>query len=420
MNQLVWKICGGTFVLLVFLALPASAQISTAQLSGKVTDTSNAVLPGATVTLTQTDTGAVRSVVSDADGSYTVSNLSPGPYRLEIALQGFRTYVQTGIVLQVAATPTINVSLALGDVQETITVQAEAPLVDVKSAGVSEVVDSERIVELPLQGRDVTALLVLAGASVNTGSPNSRSFAGGANVAVAGGLPFGVAYLLDGAMHNDSQNNANLPLPFPDALQEFRVATTGLTAQNGMHSGASVNAITKSGANTFSGNLFEFNRDRRFNAIDPFARVVNGKQVDDGLSRNQWGGTTGGPIVRDKLFFFGGYQGTNQHQNPQSNIAFVPTDAMLRGDFRDFASAECNGGTPVTLRAPYVGNQVNPSQFSPAALKLVSYLPKADDQKCGQVTFGIPWDRKMGQAIGRVDYQFSQQWGVLYDQLWVR
>jgi len=409
MNQLVWKFCGGTLVLLVLLALPASAQISTAQLSGKVTDTSNAVLPGATVTLTQTDTGAVRSVVSDADGSYTVSNLSPGPYRLEIALQGFRTYVQTGIVLQVAATPTINVSLALGDVQETITVQAEAPLVDVKSAGVSEVVDSERIVELPLQGRDVTALLVLAGASVNTGSPNSRSFAGGANVAVAGGLPFGVAYLLDGAMHNDSQNNANLPLPFPDALQEFRVATTGLTAQNGMHSGASVNAITKSGANTFSGNLFEFNRDRRFNAIDPFARVVNGKQVDDGLSRNQWGGTTGGPIVRDKLFFFGGYQGTNQHQNPQSNIAFVPTDAMLRGDFRDFASAECNGGTPVTLRAPYVGNQVNPSQFSPAALKLVSYLPKADDQKCGQVTFGIPWDRKMGQAIGRVDYQFSQQ-----------
>ena len=106
--------------------------------------------------------------------------------------------------------------------------QAEAPLVDVKSAGVSEVVESERIVELPLQGRDVTGLLVLAGASVNTGSPNSRSFAGGVNVAVAGGLPFGVAYLLDGAMHNDSQNNANLPLPFPDALQEFRVATTRL------------------------------------------------------------------------------------------------------------------------------------------------------------------------------------------------
>jgi hypothetical protein len=407
-----WKICGGTFVLLLVLAFPASGQLSTAQLNGKVTDTSNAVLPGATVTVTQIDTGAVRSVVTDADGSFLISNLSPGPYRLEVALQGFRTYVQTGIVLQVAATPTINVSLALGDVQETITVQAEAPLVDVKSAGVSEVVESERIVELPLQGRDVTSLLVLAGASVNTGSPNSRSFAGGVNVAVAGGLPFGVAYLLDGAMHNDSQNNANLPLPFPDALQEFRVATTGLTAQNGMHSGASVNAITKSGSNRFSGNLFEFNRDHRFNAIDPFAKVVNGKQVDDGLSRNQWGGTAGGPLVHDKLFFFGGYQGTNQHQNPQSNIAFVPTDAMLRGDFRDFASAECNGGTAIQLRAPFVNNQVNPTQFSPAALKLVSYLPKADDQKCGQVTYGIPWDREMGQAIGRLDYQVSQRHSI--------
>src|SRR4030095_12382009 len=213
MNHFVWKTCSGTLVLLVLLALPASAQISTAQLSGKVTDTSNAVLPGATVTLTQTDTGAVRSVVSDADGSYTVSNLSPGPYRLEIALQGFRTYAQTGIVLQVAATPTINVSLSLGDLQETVTVVAEAPLVDVKSAGVREVVGSARIVELPLQGRDVTSLLVLAGASVNTGSPNSRSFAGGVNVAVAGGLPFGGAYLMHGVMDTDSQNKENLPLP---------------------------------------------------------------------------------------------------------------------------------------------------------------------------------------------------------------
>jgi len=412
MNQSLRKVFGGTCVLLLLLALPAFGQISTAQLNGKVTDTSNAVLPGATVTVIQADTGAVRSVVTDADGSYLVSNLSPGPYRLEVALQGFRTYVQTGIVLQVAATPTINVSLALGDVQETITVQAEAPLVDVKSAGVSEVVESERIVELPLQGRDVTSLLVLAGASVNTGSPNSRSFAGGVNVAVAGGLPFGVAYLLDGAMHNDSQNNANLPLPFPDALQEFRVATTGLTAQNGMHSGASVNAITKSGTNRFSGNLFEFNRDHRFNATDPFAKIVNGKKVDDGLSRNQWGGTVGGPIVHDKLFFFGGYQGTNQHQIPASNIAFVPTDAMLRGDFTAFASAACNGGTPVTLRAPYVNNQVNPALFSPAALKLVSYLPKADDQQCGQVTYGQPADRKQGQGLARVDYQLSDKHAI--------
>jgi hypothetical protein len=386
---------------------PVLAQLSTAQLTGKITDASGAVLPGATVTLTQADTGALRSVVTDGEGAYIVSNLPPGPYRLEVALQGFRTYVQTGIVLQVAATPTINVSLDLGDLRETVTVEAAAPLVDVRSAGVSEVVEGERIVELPLQGRQVTSLLVLAGAAVNTGSPNSRSFRGAANVAVAGGLPFGVAYLLDGAMHNDAQNNANLPLPFPDALQEFRVATTGLTAQNGMHSGASVNAVTKSGTNRFSGVLFEFNRDKRFNATDPFARVIDGKRVDDGLQRNQYGGTIGGPIARDKLFFFGAYQGTNVHQVPADNIAFVPTDAMMRGDFTAFASAACNGGTPVTLRAPFVGNRVDPALFSPAALKLVSLLPRPDDQQCGELTYQQPADNKQGQAIGRVDFQKS-------------
>ena len=388
------------------LTASAFAQISTAQLAGRVSDTSGAALPGATVTVTQADTGATRSVVTDGEGAYLVSNLSPGPYRLEVALQGFRTYVQTGIVLQVAATPTINVELAIGSLEETVTVEAAAPLVDVRSAGVSEVVESERIVELPLQGRDVTALLVLAGASVNTGSPNSRSFGGAVNVSVAGGLPFGVAYLLDGAMHNDAQNNANLPLPFPDALQEFRVATTGLTAQNGMHSGASVNAVTKSGTNRFSGNLFEFNRDSRFNSTDPFARVVDGKRVSDGLSRNQYGGTAGGPIARDRLFFFGAYQGTDTHQTPSGNIAFVPTAAMLRGDFTAYASAACNGGTAITLRAPFVGNMVNPALFSPAALKLVSFLPPADDQ-CGQLTYEQPADSKKGQALGRIDLQKS-------------
>jgi hypothetical protein len=391
----------------LFLTASAFAQISTAQLAGKVTDNSGAVLPGVTVTMTQAETGVARSVVTDSEGAYLVSNLAPGPYRLEVALQGFKTYVQTGIVLQVAATPTINVALDLGGLEETVTVEAAAPLVDVKSAGVSEVVESERIVELPLQGRQVTSLLVLAGAAVNTGSPNSRSFAGAVNVAVAGGLPFGVAYLLDGAMHNDSQNNANLPLPFPDALQEFRVATTGLTAQNGMHSGASVNAITKSGTNRFSGNLFEFNRDKRFNATDPFARIVDGKRLDDGLQRNQYGGTAGGPILKDKMFFFGAYQGTNVHQTPSGNIAFVPTEAMLRGDFTAYASAACNGGTPLTLRAPFVNNQVNPALFSPAALKLVSYLPKADDQQCGQVTYEQPADGKSGQGVGRIDFQMG-------------
>src|SRR5688572_32135983 len=137
----------------LFAGASASAQLSTADLTGRVTDSSGAVLPGVTVTVTQTDTGLVRTAVSDETGTYLLTNLPTGPYRLEVSLSGFRTYVQTGIVLQVGATPTINATLAVGNLEETVAVEAAAPLVDVRSAGISEVVENERIVELPLQGR---------------------------------------------------------------------------------------------------------------------------------------------------------------------------------------------------------------------------------------------------------------------------
>ena len=139
---------------------------------------------------------------------------------------------------------------------------------------------------------------------------------GGRGISVAGGQPFGVAYLLDGAMHNNPYDNLNLPLPFPDALQEFRVETSSQNAQNGFHSGASVNVVTKSGTNLFHGDLFEFSRHHRFNATNPFDAVdpATGERRDDGLKRNQFGGTLGGPIMTDRLFFFGAYQGTQDRR----------------------------------------------------------------------------------------------------------
>jgi hypothetical protein len=186
--------------------------------------------------------------------------------------------VQTGIVLQVGGTPTINATLGVGALEETVSVEAATPLVDVRSAGISTVVNNEAILELPLQGRQVTDLIVLAGAAVQTGG-TARGVPGGVYISVAGGLPFGVAYTLDGAEHNNPQSNAGLPMPFPDALQEFQVATSGLSADNGMKSGASVNAVTKSGTNRFSGGGFEFLRDHRFNAPDHFAAFgPDGKQ----------------------------------------------------------------------------------------------------------------------------------------------
>ena len=396
---------GIAVVVVLACVTPVAAQ-ATAQLSGRVTDASSAVLPGVTVTVTQTNTGLTRASVTDGNGAYVLPNLPVGPYRLEAMLSGFRTYAQTGIVLQVGATPAINVVLELGELAETVTVDAAAPLVDTQSAGISEVVAQERILELPLQGRQVTDLIVLAGAAVEMGRPNNRSFQGGVNIAVAGGMAFGVSYLLDGALHNDPQNAAGLALPFPDALQEFRVATSGLNAENGVRSGASVNAVTRSGTNRFGGNAFEFYRDARFNAISRFAPVGrNGTQQDDGLTRHQFGGTFGGPIKRDRLFFFGAYQQTETTQEPASLLARVPTAQMLAGDFTAFASAACQGAA-VTLRAPFAGNRVNPALLSPAARNLSGRLPTTTDP-CGETLYSIPLDRSEGQFVGRVDFQWS-------------
>ena len=177
---------GALLILILLLTAGAAWAQATAQLSGTVRDDSGAVLPGVTVTAPQTDTGVVRTTVSDGEGAYLLTNLPLGPYRLEVALQGFKTYVQTGIVLQVDAAPTINPVLGVGSLEESVTVEAAAPLVDVRSAGIGTVVNNAEILELPLQGRQVTDLIVLAGAAVNTGAP-TRGMPGGVRISVAGG-----------------------------------------------------------------------------------------------------------------------------------------------------------------------------------------------------------------------------------------
>src|ERR1044071_1082459 len=233
-------------VLILLVSSRVALAQGTAQLNGRVTDESGGVLPGVTVTATQTDTGVTRTTVSDERGAWVMPNLPLGPYRLELSLQGFRTYVQTGIVLQVNANPVINASLGLGSLAETVAVDAAAPLVDVRSAGVSQVVQQEQIVELPLQGRNVTDLIMLAGSAVNTGKVLANlNRNDGVAISIAGGLRTGAAYSLDGALNSDFYDNTNLPFQFPDALQEFSVATSGQSAQNGLHWAGSVTAVTQ-------------------------------------------------------------------------------------------------------------------------------------------------------------------------------
>jgi hypothetical protein len=400
-------LCGADF---------ARAQVgSTAQITGVVSDSSGGVLPGVDVTAIQTETGFKRSAVSDTGGTYTLSNLPIGPYRLEATLSGFRTHARTGIVLQVNANPVINLTMALGDLAETVSVEAAAPLVETRNPSIGTVIENERIEELPLNGRNVTSLIVLAGAAVAQGGSTSRSIQGGTAISVAGGQSFGVAYQLDGAAHNNPYDNLNLPLPFPDALQEFRLETSSTNANNGMHSGASVNAVTKSGTNLFHGDAFEFVRDHRFNATDPFARVdpATGKRVSDGLNRNQYGVTFGGPIRTDRVFFFGAYQGTRLRQVPADLFAFVPTDQMLAGDFTTVASAQCNATGNITLRGGFVGNRIDPARFSPAALRITQRVREGlTPDACGRVNYSRSQPQDEKQYIGKVDVQLTSNHSI--------
>jgi carboxypeptidase family protein/TonB-dependent receptor-like protein len=370
---------------------------ATAQVSGTVKDQSGAVLPGVEITATQTDTGIARSTVTNETGSYVLPNLVTGPYRLEAALPGFRSFVQTGIVLQVNANPVINPVLEVGQVSESVEVQANATQVETRSAGVGTVIENQRVLDLPLNGRNVTDLITLSGMAVYTGSGGGHSRTG-VNISVAGGMSFGVQYSLDGAPHLNTYDGTGMPLPFPDALQEFRLATSAQDASNGMHSGAAVNSVMKSGTNAFHGDMFEFVRNNAFNARDFFA-VKN-----DGLKRHQFGGTIGGPIRKDKVFFFAGYQGTTIRQTPANSTSFVPTAQMLAGDFTAFASAACNGGRAVTLRAPFVNNRIDPAQYSRAALNVAARLPKTNDP-CGVFLTGNILHENNLQIPVRFDYQ---------------
>ena len=376
---------------------------STAQISGTVRDQSGAVLPGAEIKATQTATGAVRNAVSAEDGRYVLTSLPIGPYVVEVSLPGFRTYVQSGIVLQVDSNPTINAALQVGQVTEQIEVQADAALVETHSTGVGTVIDNQRVLELPLNGRNVTELIFLAGMATPGNGNNSIRNYPTVVVSVAGGLGGQMTFLLDGANHNDSHSNLNLPLPFPDALQEYKVETSALPAQYGIHGAATVNAVTKAGTNDFHGDLFEFVRNGMFNARDFFATTR------DSLKRNQFGGVLGGPIKANKLFFFGGYQGTIQRSTPPQNIAFVPTPAMLAGDFTALTSPPCTSA-PLTL-APsqgFVNNQISPARFNPVALNLEKLLPTTTDP-CGKVTYALRANQTEHLAVGRLDYQKSQK-----------
>ncbi len=410
-----------TILLLAFASASVvfGQAVAVGSVSGTVTDQSGSSVPGATVRMTETDKGTVHTAPTSAEGRYTFNNLPTGPYRLEVQANGFKNYSQTGIVLQVAENLTQNVALQVGALTETVEVQAGASMVETRDSSISHVIEQQRIVDLPLNGRNLTSLLMLSGVATQTMNVNGNDLTGSKNmggsngsvaISVAGGAANGLNYLLDGGDNNDAFSNVNLPIPFPDAVQEFSVQTNGLPAQYGLHPGGVVNIVTKSGANAFHGDVFEFLRNGDLNAR------TAGTPVRDTLKRSQFGGVAGGRILKDKLFFFAGYQGTRQRSDPASNIAYTPTAATLNGDFSVVDGSKANGGCLASARAlkdasgvVYPNNQIPKSTFDAAGLKLASsYIPTSTDP-CGKTFFGYLANNPDDQVIGRIDYNVSSK-----------
>ena len=370
------------------------------QISGTVKDNSGAVVPDVQVTATQTDTDLKRTVTTDAAGNFVLTNLPIGPYRLEASKMAFRTYVQTGIELQVNTRPEIAITLSVGQVSESVQVEANAAQVETRSMGVGTVVETQRVLDLPLNGRLPQDLIALSGAAVQTGASPPFGMNTGYSIAVAGGDTFGVQYDLDGANYVNYFDGTGLILPFPDALQEFKISTSTQDASSLGKSGAVVNAVMKSGTNAFHGDAFEFIRNYDMNARDFFAKAR------DGLKRNQFGGTLGGPIKKNTLFFFLGYQGTFVRQTPIATTTFVPTAAEELGNFQAYASPACQGHQ-VNLATRLSITWSPCRRLSPAALKIAALLPTPQDQ-CGTFLTGNPLSENEHQADVRGDYQVNQ------------
>jgi Carboxypeptidase regulatory-like domain/TonB dependent receptor len=391
---------------------------ATSQISGTVKDASGAVVAGAEIAVTQTNTGVTRRATSDANGVYSLPSLPLGPYRMEVKKEGLTTYVESGIVLQVAEGPTIDVVLEVGAVSQSVQVEASAAMIETSSTGVGQVVNSQDVVDLPLNGRQVTQLITLAGASniVQYGfgeSPevgnlvSSKNYPNEALVSVGGGMLNGTTYLLDGGTYNDPFNNLNLPTPFPDAVQEFNVQTSALPAEYGQHSAGAINIVSKSGTNEFHGDAFEFARNAVFNANDYFTKTTTSPNgTSDNLERNQFGGTLGGPIKKDKVFFFAGYQGTIIRSEPAATSAVLPTESELQGNFQNYES-QCFA-TPQTLNAPYVNNILPTNLISAQALKFASYFP-VGPEPCGTVFYRIIANQDENMGLGKVDYQINSK-----------
>jgi hypothetical protein len=382
-----------TFVaslLVALLALPfassAAAQGTTATMVGTITDSSGGALPGTLVTARNADTGLARSVPAGADGAYRIEFLPIGNYVVEAVLDGFKTAHRSGIALRVSDTVRVDVALELGALAEMVTVNAAAPLVNTSTAEIGRTIEAAAIAELPLVDRNIYSLLDLtpgvqsnnngvSAASTGTSSlvlgyPEQRTLINGG----ADGGTGSVNYYLDGGINMTGLRNTGNILPNPDAIQELKVQTNSYSVEYGRFASGVINVVTKSGTNQYRGSLFDFIRDGRFNAKDW------GSQLDTPpLDRKQFGGVLGGPLNKDRTFFFASYSGLRQNTSTFLNNAVVPTALERTGDFSASATRPVDPATGQTFGCNGVVGAICANRIDPVAARIInSYIPAAN------------------------------------------
>jgi hypothetical protein len=393
----------------LFLPIPVLAQ-ATGAITGLATDESGAVVPGVTIEVTNQETGQVRAAVTAADGFYTVPLLHPGRYEVKATLSGFRTTIRQGIAVVVNETARADVSMQVGQLEDRVTVTAQTPLVETTNATLGVVIDRQKVVDLPLNGRNFTQLGTLIPGVVAPpaalGGQDGNATPGGFGNVTGGFTVNGQRnqsnnFLLDGASNNDSFNTGFVLRPPPDAIQEFKILTHSYDAEYGRNAGSVVNVVTKSGTNDWHGSVWEFNRDDSLQAKNYFATTK------PALKQNQYGGAAGGPIVRNRAFVFGYFEGFRNRQGV-TDTRTVLSSAQRAGDFSGAASIR----DPLT-GLPFAGNVIPPGRIHPISRQILdSYIP-LPNSTLNRVVRSPDVNDTRRQFGTRVDYRLNDQHNLL-------
>ncbi len=371
----IWAVAIAAIVSTLVLVSPLHAQVATGTILGNVTDSSGGAVPGATVTVTNVDTQFTRDTVTDEAGQYALRLLPLGTYKVDVALSGFKTFSQTGILLEVGRNARIDATIEPGNVAESVSVVGDAPLVDTTSASLSRSVNQNEVLNLPLVNRDLYSLLSTTGGV--TSNDNSNSLGGPEQLTTINGSQKAqigsVNFQLDGGNNTAGLRGTGNPAPNPEAVQEFRVITNNFAAEYGRYPAGVIDVVTKSGTNIFHGAAFAFYRDEALNA-ERWAPPGT-TSAKDPLDRNQFGAAFGGPINTDKTFFFASYSGLRQEETYYRNTAVVPTALERAGDFSLSAVKPRDPNTGVA----FPGNLIPASRFDAAAKTIQDqYVPLAN------------------------------------------